>query len=66
MAITSNLDPRMAQFIRDAAPQKHWAAAEIPVAFDTATGQVSYFENTPLWGAAYYAGFRREIQRYLA
>jgi hypothetical protein len=55
----------MAQFIRDTAPQKHWAAAEIPVAFDSATGQVCYFERTPVWGAAYYAGFRREIQRYL-
>lgn len=66
VAITNNVDPRMSQFIRDAAPQKHWAAAEIPVVFDTTTGQICYFEKTPLWGAAYYAGFRREIQRYLS
>ena len=38
----------------------------MPVVFDLASGSLYYFEGTPLWGAAYYAGFRREVQANLA
>lgn len=66
VAITANLHPQTAQFIRDTPPTKHWAASEIPVAFDLAHGTLCYFEKTPVWGAAYYNGFRKEVQRILA
>ena len=65
VAITENLDPRLAQSIRDTAPTKHWAAFEVPIVFDLTNGDLCYFEKTPLWGAAYYAGFRREIESNL-
>lgn len=54
------------RYVRDTAPAKHWAAAEIPVVYDTARNKLWYFEKTPLWGAAYYRGFRTQIRRYLA
>ena len=65
VAITSNLDPRMADWLRNTEPPKHWSAGEIPVAFDAATGALSFYERTPAWGAAYYAGFRKQIRAYL-
>jgi hypothetical protein len=65
VAVTSHLNPQLSESIRTTTPPKHWAAAEIPVVFDTTTGQLSYFEKTPMWGAAYYAGFRRQIKNYL-
>ena len=65
VAITNNLHPQVAESIRGAVPRKHWSAGEIPVAFDAATGLLCYFEKTPVWGAAYYAAFRRQIQTYL-
>ena len=65
VAITEGLDPRLAESIRDTAPVKHWAAFEIPIVFDLSNGQLCYFQKTPLWGAAYYAGFRREIESNL-
>ena len=65
VVITANLHPQFAQFIRDSAPIKHWSAFELPVVFDLANGGLYYFEKTPVWGAAYYAGFRREIQTNL-
>jgi hypothetical protein len=65
VAITANLDPPVAQSIRFNAPPKHWSSGELSVAFDAVTGHLSYFEQTPIWGAAYYAWFRKQIQRYL-
>lgn len=65
VAITANLHPQVAETIRNTTPPKHFSAGEIPVVFDAANGYLAYFEKTPAWGAAYYAGFRRQIQRYL-
>ena len=65
VAITSNLHPQMAEIIRNTTPPRHWSAGEIPVIFDATTGYLCYFEKTPVWGAAYYAGFRKQIQKYL-
>ena len=65
VAITEGLDPHLALSICDTAPTKHWSAFEIPIVFDLATGDLCYFQKTPVWGAAYYAGFRREIEMNL-
>ncbi|MGA9772125.1 MAG: hypothetical protein WBV94_24040 [Blastocatellia bacterium] len=65
VAVTSNLHPQMVEIIRNTTPPKHWSAGEIPVIFDAATGYLCFFEKTPVWGAAYYAGFRKQIQQYL-
>lgn len=66
VAITANLNPQFADYIRATAPIKHWGAFEMPVVFDLATGGLYYYEKTPLFGWAYYAGFRREIQANLS
>lgn len=65
VVITENLHPQLAQSIRDNAPIKHWAAFEMPVVYDLSNGDLCYFEKTPVWGAAYYAGFRREVESNL-
>jgi hypothetical protein len=52
--------------VREEAPPKHWAANEIPVVYDAATNRLHYFEKTPVWGAAYYKGFRKLIVELLA
>ncbi len=51
--------------VRDIAAPKHWAKMEFPCVFDMRTGQLHYFLKTPLWGAAYYAGFRELAARLL-
>jgi hypothetical protein len=51
--------------IRGNTPAKHWSAFEIPVVFDASQGQLHYLEKTPAWGAAYWRGFRKEIEKYL-
>lgn len=65
VAITSHVHPHMGEFVRSSEAPKHWAGAEMRVVYDRATGALWYFDRTPMWGAAYYAGFRSQIQRYL-
>ncbi|MFO0817412.1 MAG: hypothetical protein U1A77_05690 [Pirellulales bacterium] len=65
VAITYQIHPQMADWVRTSEPSKRWAANEMPVAFDTSTGYLCYFEKTPLWGAAYFSGFRQTIEQFL-
>lgn len=65
VVITSNLDPQLAQYIRETEPVSHWSAFELSIVFDKASGDLVFYEKTPLWGGAYYKGFRKEIQTNL-
>jgi hypothetical protein len=65
VAIANAVDGPALEAIRSETPPKHWAAAEIPVVYDQTLRQLGYFDRTPLWGAAYYAGFRKQINRLL-
>ncbi len=65
VAITANIDVQLAQYVKATSPIKHWSAFEMPIVFDLTSGNLFYFEKTPMWGAAYYNGFRNEIQRNL-
>jgi hypothetical protein len=65
VAIVAVLDPAIADSVRDKQPPKHWASAEIPAVYEHSTGKLYYFARTPLWGAAYYAGFRRQLRQFL-
>jgi hypothetical protein len=49
--------------LRNEAPPKHWAAAEMPVL--CGAGVTAYFEKTPLWGGAYYNGLRRLVRQFV-
>ena len=65
VAIVPSLDDATAAAIRATAPKKHWAAFEVPVVCDASRGALCYFEKTPVWGAAYYRGFRAQIEKFL-
>ena len=65
VAITERLDPQVAEWVRNTTPPKHWASNEILVVFDLSDGNLCYLEKTPVWGAAYFAGMRREIENNL-
>jgi len=66
VAIVEVLDDPTAEWVRNEPPAKHWAAAEIPVVYERSRRRLCFFEKTPLWGAAYYAGFRKQINTFLA
>lgn len=66
VALVDRVDDAVASAVRSQAPARHWASAEIPVVYETESGALHYFEKTPVWGGAYYAGFRKTIQELLA
>ncbi len=66
VAVVDQLDAHTLTALREEAPTKHWASAEIPVVYQSHPQSLAYFEKTPLWGAAYYAGFRAQIKACLA
>jgi hypothetical protein len=65
VAIADAVGEQTLASVRSDTPPKHWASAEIPAVYDVAQRKLFYFERTPLWGAAYYAGFRKQLQRLL-
>ncbi|HMF12383.1 MAG TPA: hypothetical protein VKE94_08755 [Gemmataceae bacterium] len=65
VAVAKSVDERTLDSIRSETPPKHWASAEIPVIYDQSRRKLFYFEKTPLWGSAYYAGFRKQIRSLL-
>jgi hypothetical protein len=66
VALADAVDESALESVRSEAPPMHWASAEIPVVYERARGKLHYFEKTPLWGSAYYAGFRKRIKKFLA
>jgi hypothetical protein len=65
VAVAKTVEEPTLDSIRSEMPSNHWASAEIPVVYDQARGKLFYFEKTPLWGCAYYAGFREQIDQLL-
>jgi hypothetical protein len=65
VALARSVDERTLDSIQSETPPKHWASAEIPVIYDQSRRKLFYFEKTPLWGSAYYAGFRKQIRSLL-
>jgi hypothetical protein len=65
VAIVPTVDEETSRAVRTQAPPKHFAGAEIPAVVELGTRSVHSFEKTPIWGAAYYRGFRKTIKELL-
>jgi len=66
VAITANANPQLMQSVKAVAPTKHFGGFEMPIVFDTTTRSLAFYEGTPLWGAAYFSGFRKVVTNNLA
>ena len=66
VALADEVDEATVRAVREETPPKHWASAEIPVVYDARARRIHYFEKTPVWGAAYYKGYRKQIEQLLA
>jgi len=56
--LVDQLPDSVRQAIESDCPPKHWSSFEFPIVVETSTKKVTYFQGTPTWGMAYYAGFR--------
>jgi len=59
LLITESVSFDLAAFIKSYTP-KHYSAFEFPVVLDFVHDNLYYLESTPMWGALYYNGFRKE------
>ena len=66
VALVDQAADETTQAVRNEMPPKHWSAAETRVIYDLGAKKLYYFEKTPFWGAFYYNGQRKTIQRLLA
>jgi hypothetical protein len=54
----------LTEFVRSYAP-KNWAILEFPVVVNPASGELVFFEKTPMWGSAYYRTTRQVARKLL-
>ncbi|MCI0448955.1 MAG: hypothetical protein L0Y79_04100 [Chlorobi bacterium] len=66
LIITENITAEPANFIKSSYCPKHFGAAEFPSVVVLNTGYVYYCTSTPLWGYAYYGGFRRDSYNFFS
>jgi hypothetical protein len=62
LAVVRHLTPELRDYVSQYAP-KHWASFEFPAVLELSTGQLACFDRTPMWGGAYYRGFRNEVRK---
>ena len=59
------IGPEVSAMIAEYSP-KHFSAFEFPVIAERSTRRLHYCSKTPVWGAVYMAGFRAEVEQFLA
>ena len=59
--IMDRISPELADFIQKYF-NKHFAAFEFPCVLDIYSGNAYFYSKTPVWGALYYNGFRKEAR----
>jgi hypothetical protein len=65
LLVTENISAELAGFIKEYCP-KHFATTEFPSVIDLNSGYIYYYEKTPVWGAFYYATFRKESYQFFS
>lgn len=63
--LVDHVSTEIAEYITSTIPPKHWAKMEFPVVIDLSSDKVYVCEKTPLWGAAYFGGFRKQAKAML-
>ena len=63
--VADGVDEGTKAWIQQAPAPRHFAAFEFPAIVSLSEGRVYHCTRTPLWGAAYYGGFRRFAQEML-
>jgi hypothetical protein len=64
--VTPKIDAGTREALRHQEPPRHWAALEMPVVFESNTRELSYFEETPKWGALYWEIEREKLRSLLS
>jgi hypothetical protein len=63
--VSNDFTDELKKWITETSAEKHWSAFEFPVLISTEAHQIFYCKRTPVWGAAYYKGFRKFVEQEL-
>lgn len=63
--ISEDFEEALKKSIEETPAKKHWAAFEFPVLISLKDKRMYYCKKTPTWGAAYYRGFRKFVEKHL-
>jgi len=66
LIITENITNELADYVKSSYCPKHFAASEFPSVIDLNSGYVYYYQSTPVWGYAYYGGYRRDSYNFFS
>jgi len=66
VVISEDFEQSLKKWMIETLAEKHWAAFEFPVLISLKDQQLYYCKKTPVWGAAYYKGFREFVEEYLS
>jgi hypothetical protein len=66
LIVANQVPETVANFLTQSHTPKHYASVEFPVIFDLSTQHLIFYQGTPVWGAAYYSGYRKEVQHLFA
>jgi hypothetical protein len=64
LVIAPRVNDEVSNFLNVDYCPKHWASMEFPTVLDQETGKLHFFRATPMWGAAYFKGMRKQAERY--
>lgn len=60
--VSEDSDETAKKWANETLAPKHWKGFEFPVLVSTRQGRAYFCRKTPVWGAAYYRGFRRFVE----
>ena len=63
--VSDDFDMGIKQWMEITVAKKHWAAFEFPVLISLKDRKIYYCKKTPIWGSAYYRGFRKFVEETL-
>jgi len=64
--VSDDFTDELKKWITETVAEKHWSAFEFPVLISPKAHQIYCCKKTPVWGAAYYKGFRKFVEKELA
>lgn len=65
VVVSEDFPEELKQWVTENLAKKHFAAFEFPVLLSIKNREIHYCVKTPIWGAAYYRGFREFVEDYV-
>jgi len=64
--ISEDFKVELKRWVENTLAKKHWAAFEFPVIISLKEKKIYYCKKNPIWGLAYYKGFRKFVEKQLS